>query len=120
MGRHYRFCFRLPLPCTDPGPGRKRTLPSVTGQTDLEAGRDVYTAQSGIWQSAWYEWVPENYIVRYRLTLSLPKEHFLSWSPKTPFLYPLTIVGDEDLVHSYFAMRCFTVQKAENGVLRFS
>lgn len=27
-----------------------------------------YTAQSGIWQSVWYEWVPENYVINYKIT----------------------------------------------------
>lgn len=36
-------------------------------QTRMRGGM-FYTPQSGIWQSVWYEWVPENYITDYRIT----------------------------------------------------
>ncbi len=32
------------------------------GKQTLKRGGMFYTAQSGIWQSVWYEWVPENYV----------------------------------------------------------
>lgn len=38
------------------------------GKQTLKRGGMFYTAQSGIWQSVWYEWVPENYITDYRIT----------------------------------------------------
>ena len=38
------------------------------GKQTLKRGGMFYTAQSGIWQSVWYEWVPENYVKAYRIT----------------------------------------------------
>lgn len=38
------------------------------GKQTLKRGGMFYTAQSGIWQSVWYEWVPENYIAGCRIT----------------------------------------------------
>lgn len=38
------------------------------GKQTLKRGGMFYTAQSGIWQSVWYEWVPANYIMKYRIT----------------------------------------------------
>ena len=38
------------------------------GKQKLKRGGMFYTAQSGIWQTVWYEWVPENYISGYRIT----------------------------------------------------
>ena len=38
------------------------------GKQTLKRGGMFYTAQSGIWQSVWYEWVPENYVKKYRIT----------------------------------------------------
>lgn len=38
------------------------------GKQTLKRGGMFYTAQSGIWQSVWYEWVPEIYIEKYRIT----------------------------------------------------
>lgn len=32
------------------------------GKQTLKRGGMFYTAQSGIWQSVWYEWVPANYV----------------------------------------------------------
>ena len=45
-----------------------------------------YTAQSGIWQSVWYEWVPENYVINYKITPEYNKASvtFVLCSPK-PF-----------------------------------
>ena len=38
------------------------------GKQTLKRGGMFYTAQSGIWQSVWYEWVPENHITGLRIT----------------------------------------------------
>ena len=38
------------------------------GKQTLNRGGMFYTAQSGIWQSVWYEWVPENYIRGLKIT----------------------------------------------------
>ena len=38
------------------------------GKQTLKRGGMFYTAQSGIWQSVWYEWVPENYVKKMRIT----------------------------------------------------
>ncbi len=38
------------------------------GKQTLKRGGMFYTAQSGIWQSVWYEWVPENFVKDYRIT----------------------------------------------------
>lgn len=185
------------------------------GKQTLKRGGMFYTAQSGIWQSVWYEWVPENYIMAYRITpdydkakvvvelfsqhafssvnckvceaalktsntihdkynlaehstpiqnadsysrilnmqistntsnknntkgspehatlltdsviapycttitLTYPDRTFQAWTPETPFLYPLLIEADADRVESYFAMRSFTVEPDEKGVIRF-
>lgn len=41
------------------------------GKQTLNRGGMFYTAQSGIWQSVWYEWVPENYIRSLQITPDL-------------------------------------------------
>lgn len=38
------------------------------GKQTLKRGGMFYTAQSGIWQSVWCEWVPENHILSCRIT----------------------------------------------------
>ncbi len=38
------------------------------GKQKLERGGRFYTAQSGIWQSVWYEWTPDNAVRALRLT----------------------------------------------------
>ena len=38
------------------------------GKQKLKRGGMFYTAQSGIWQSVWMEWVPEIYISSLRIT----------------------------------------------------
>ena len=41
---------------------------ATRGKQTLTRGGMFYTAQSGIWQSVWYEWVPENYVINYKIT----------------------------------------------------
>ena len=45
------------------------------------------------------------------LSFTLPQEHFHPWSPETPALYDLQLTFGEDVVTSYFALRCFTIEK---------
>lgn len=44
------------------------------GKQKLNRGGMFYTAQSGIWQTVWLEWVPEIYITDLKLTPHLDKE----------------------------------------------
>ena len=38
------------------------------GKQLLKRGGIFYTAQSGIWQTVWYEWVPKQYITKIKIT----------------------------------------------------
>ena len=38
------------------------------GKQTLKRGGMFYTAQSGIWQSVWYEWVPHNAVISMKIT----------------------------------------------------
>ena len=135
------------------------------GKQTLKRGGMFYTAQSGIWQSVWYEWVPENYVKRLKITpdydsasvkieidsetrfdmlqidledkdasyeiieisaedkqelvLKFTDGMFKSWSPEESYLYYFTIKADGDVIRSYFAMRCFSVEKDAQGTPRF-
>ncbi len=42
--------------------------PACRGKQKLQPGGMFYTAQSGIWQTVWTEWVPDNYIRELRIT----------------------------------------------------
>ena len=59
---------------------------ATRGKQTLNRGGMFYTAQSGIWQSVWYEWVPENYVINYKITPEYNKASvtFVLCSPK-PF-----------------------------------
>ncbi|MDE6053825.1 MAG: glycoside hydrolase family 2, partial [Lachnospiraceae bacterium] len=41
-----------------------------------------------------------------------------SWTPENPFLYELRIVYGEDMVESYFGMRCFSAELDRDGTPR--
>ncbi len=43
------------------------------GKQMLNRGGMFYTAQSGIWQTVWYEWVSDNYITSLKLTPDIVK-----------------------------------------------
>lgn len=116
------------------------------GKQTLKRGGIFYTAQSGIWQSVWMEWVSPSYIKKLQVlgdydtrkvtvhaTLHvddidsdiqvveetvIPEEDFHPWSPESPYLYDLKISYKEDTVTSYFALRSFTIEK-RNGIPYF-
>lgn len=163
------------------------TTAQSRGKQTLKRGGIFYTAQSGIWQSVWYEWVPANYIESMKITpnadagtvtielkshrdfssvsctvyrasnylaaatgksgnkilpgertialigvsirressapnllqLTLPADDLYYWTPEAPYLYHFTIIADNDIVRSYFALRTFTVEKDKQGYPRF-
>lgn len=47
------------------------------GKQKLKASGMFYTAQSGIWQTVWMEWVPRNYIRSIKITPDLDQESVL-------------------------------------------
>ena len=139
------------------------------GKQTLHRGGIFYTAQSGIWQSVWMEWVPSSHIESLwfetdydnrkvtahinfvtdkalpalsdlsmsvfcdgseiqqqrlsihpsdcaevssgSLSFHIPEESFYAWSPEDPFLYDVKITLGSDCVQSYFAMRCYSIEK---------
>lgn len=134
------------------------------GKQTLKRGGMFYTAQSGIWQTVWMEWVPDIYIRKLSLTpdydrsdisikltangtapltirifdddtciydtsfenaaqtaisvrAHLSRPH--AWTPDSPFLYTLKIQYGNDCVESYFAMRVFSMEPDEQGIMRF-
>lgn len=148
------------------------------GKQKLNRGGMYYTAQSGIWQTVWMEYVPQYYIEeietqpdadagKVRITVKAAKKLAVEiaveraaiydgkaaaetiseqdgtkteiivtahgtanecievgipevclWNCETPYLYYFTVKMGDDEVHSYFAMRTFTVEADENGILR--
>lgn len=116
------------------------------GKQTLKRGGIFYTAQSGIWQSVWMEWVPSSYIKKLQVLADydtrkvtvhatlhvddiasdvqvveetvISEEDFHPWSPESPYLYDLKISYKEDAVTSYFALRAFTIEK-KNGIPYF-
>ena len=54
----------------------------------------------------------------YQLPASIPVPDFEAWSPEYPKLYGFQVSCGEDLVQSYFAMRKFSVEQDEQGVMR--
>lgn len=158
------------------------------GKQTLRRGGIFYTAQSGIWQSVWMEWVPASYVESLwfetdfdthkvtahintitvgapdilppvslsvfckekeigqaqvsiqsanisqdkllssesaalnerkesqhfttDISINIPEEFFHAWSPEDPFLYDVEITFGQDHIKSYFAMRCYTIEKS--------
>ena len=54
----------------------------------------------------------------YMLPAVIPVPGFEAWCPENPKLYGFTVTCGEDMVHSYFAMRKFSVEKDDKGVPR--
>ena len=55
---------------------------------------------------------------RWLLPAEIPVPDFEPWSPENPKLYGFTVRCGEDEVQSYFAMRKFSVEADEKGVMR--
>ena len=53
----------------------------------------------------------------YHFTVTVDDPHL--WSPEDPYLYPLVIDTEEDHVNSYFAIRCYTTEPDDKGIMRF-
>lgn len=148
------------------------------GKQTLRRGGIFYTAQSGIWQSVWMEWVPASYIeslwfetdfdkrivtahintvtvgdlftipslsisllcegreIEKRqlsfesaalngqetsrhdtadISLTISEDFFHAWSPEDPFLYDVEITFGQDHIKSYFAMRCYSIEKPDGA-----
>jgi beta-galactosidase/beta-glucuronidase len=116
------------------------------GKQTLKRGGIFYTAQSGIWQTVFMEWVSPSYIKKLQVTAdydtrlvtvkallhadglkqditvrethTVPEEDFHPWSPESPYLYDIEISYKGDTVRSYFAFRSFTIEK-KDGIPRF-
>ncbi|MDD3217771.1 MAG: glycoside hydrolase family 2 TIM barrel-domain containing protein [Lachnospiraceae bacterium] len=132
------------------------------GKQKLERGGLFYTAQSGIWQTVWMEYVPDIYVEALKMTPRYDEgaldlkvftykrvraavhatvyyqgEHvlttdfmanettritipdFCSWSPENPNLYDIHLEVGNDRIKSYFAMRKYSVEPDEKGILRY-
>ncbi|MBQ5602210.1 MAG: glycoside hydrolase family 2 [Clostridia bacterium] len=48
----------------------------------------------------------------------IPLGDFTAWTPETPQLYEFSVKLGSDIVNSYFAMRSFSVEKDESGIMR--
>ncbi|TCL59269.1 glycosyl hydrolase family 2 [Kineothrix alysoides] len=55
----------------------------------------------------------------YQIAIRAKLSEIHPWSPDSPFLYTLCIGYGQDVVESYFAMRIFTTQPDEKGIMRF-
>ena len=52
--------------------------------------------------------------------IPVPIKDMHLWSPEDPYLYPIKIKVRDDEVHSYFAMRKFSIMKDENNIPRLA
>lgn len=52
-------------------------------------------------------------------TCSIPVPNPHVWSPEDPWLYPFEVLCKNDRVKSYFAMRKYSVERDQKGILRF-
>ncbi len=53
----------------------------------------------------------------YHFKFTLDSPHL--WTPEDPYLYPLQIQAEDDLVRSYFAMRYYSIESDSTGIKRF-
>lgn len=63
------------------------------GKQKLKPGGMFYTAQSGIWQTVWAEWVPENHILSLKITPHFD-EQYLALTVRTVFPCRISVLLD--------------------------
>jgi hypothetical protein len=89
------------------------------GKQKLTRGGMFYTAQSGIWQTVWYEWVPVNYITQIKLTPKLERSELeleiklnsqSSNLPKDMVYWVIIRVGDSILQRASSTEGRFTIK----------
>ncbi|MCD7954770.1 MAG: glycoside hydrolase family 2 [Lachnospiraceae bacterium] len=86
------------------------------GKQSLHPGGMYYTAQSGIWQTVWLEWVPENYLKNLKITPDLDRGHVC---------LELTMVRPADLkmrlrLRGDFISHCVRAREFEKGTGRIT
>lgn len=89
------------------------------GKQKLKRGGLFYTAQSGIWQTVWMEWVPEVYITNLRITprvnqsaveLEIFRNKNEINTKEEVVIYTVKIYANKQLVQSYISSEAiFTV-----------
>lgn len=87
--------------------------PHAYGKQKLDRGGIWYTAQSGIWQSVWIEYVPENYIASLKITPQYDQgavEFELGFSQKNPGTVVKILDGDDIVVSSNQTADAFSIQ----------
>ena len=97
------------------------------GKQRLDNGQIWYTAQSGIWQSVWFEAVSATYITELDIRADIDASRFditahtsdgashqrtieverRLWSPDDPHLHHFDVTVGDDTVHTYGALREF-------------
>lgn len=109
------------------------------GKQKLERGGMFYTAQSGIWQTVWMEWVPEVHITDLRITPDVDNSQVRieidlsrkgSWEgkeqkPGLELIYEVTILENKKPIHTMISrspqmtipMTEFTAWSPENPFL---
>ncbi len=45
------------------------------------------------------------------ISFSISEDFFHAWSPESPFLYDVEVAFGQDRIKSYFAMRCYSIEK---------
>lgn len=77
------------------------------GKQTLKRGGMFYTAQSGIWQSVWYEWVPENCIREYKITPDYDNAMVsVEWKSKAPFSNISVEVENTEITYDVASAQC--------------
>lgn len=73
------------------------------GKQTLQPGGMFYTAQSGIWQTVWMEWVPEHYIEKLKITPLYDEDSVRMEIRLTkPADIKIRITGDDTLAQDAF------------------
>ena len=64
------------------------------------------------------EFSGKSYLTATNKVCEIPLDDFIAWTPETPQLYEFSVTLGEDNINSYFAMRSFSVEKDESGIMR--
>ncbi|MBR3716155.1 MAG: glycoside hydrolase family 2 [Clostridia bacterium] len=96
----------------------ERYISSLLIVPSIENSSVSITIRSDCDTNALIEFSGKSYTAKVNEPCEIHLDSFTAWTPETPQLYSFSVKLEKDRIESYFAMRSFSVEKDEKGVMR--
>ena len=96
----------------------ERYISSLLIVPSIENSSVSITIRSNCDTNALIEFSGKSYTAKVNEPCEIHLDSFTAWTPETPQLYSFSVELEKDRIENYFAMRSFSVEKDEKGVMR--